>query len=259
MPKISVRAMLEAGIHFGHQTRRWNPKMKRYIYGERNGIYIIDLQKSAQNLRKACEYVTRTSAGGGKLIFVGTKRQAQTTVKNEAQRCGMFYVNKRWLGGTLTNYRTIKGNLQRLDELEQLINSDRFTVLSKKERTMINKRYDKLLSLHQGFREMRRVPDALFIVDPKRENIAVREANRLGIPIIAIADTNCDPDELDFPIPGNDDAIRGIQLVTQAIADAALEGQAAASGGEVPFDEPDSESDDKADKQDKQTATADKA
>ena len=237
MPKVSVRAMLEAGIHFGHQTRRWNPKMERYIYGERNGIHIIDLQKSAQKLREACKFVTRAAARGERAIFVGTKRQAQSTIRQEAERCGMYFVTKRWLGGTLTNYSTIKGNLQRLDEIESLVESDRLTALSKKERTMINKRYDKLLALHEGFRQMRTLPKILFVVDPKRENIAVREANRLGLTVVAIADTNCDPDDLDYPIPGNDDAIRGIQLITRTIADAILEGMAMGSEGDVPFSE----------------------
>ncbi|MBD3400516.1 MAG: 30S ribosomal protein S2 [Candidatus Coatesbacteria bacterium] len=237
MPKVSVRAMLEAGLHFGHQTRRWNPKMERYIYGERNGIHIIDLQKSAQKLREACKFITKAAARGDKAIFVGTKRQAQSTIRKEAERCGMYFVTKRWLGGTLTNYSTIKGNLQRLDELERLIESERFQALSKKERTMITKRYDKLLGLHEGFRQMRTLPKILFVVDPKRENIAVREANRLGLTIVAVADTNCDPDELDYPIPGNDDAIRGIQLITHTVAEAIMEGLATGSEGDIPFSE----------------------
>lgn len=233
MPEFSMRSMLEAGIHFGHQTRRWNPKMKPYIYGERNGIYIIDLQKSVQLLRKACDFVTQTAARGGKIIFVGTKRQAQAIVAHEAERAGMFYVTKRWLGGTLTNFQTIKGSLDRLDKLEHLLGSESFEGLSKKERTMLTKKHQKLSSLLIGIRKMKSPPQALFVVDPKREHIAVKEANTLGIPIVAIADTNADPDELTYLIPGNDDAIRGIQLISRAIADAVIEGGAIATGGQI--------------------------
>ncbi|OGD78576.1 MAG: 30S ribosomal protein S2 [Candidatus Coatesbacteria bacterium RBG_13_66_14] len=233
MPEFSMRAMLEAGIHFGHQTRRWNPKMKPYIYGERNGIYIIDLQKSVQLLRRACDFVTQTVARGGKLIFVGTKRQAQAIVAREAERVGMFYVTKRWLGGTLTNFQTIKGSLDRLDKLEHLLGSESFEGLSKKERTMLTKKNQKLSALLVGIRKMKSPPQALFVVDPKREHIAVKEANTLGIPIVAIADTNADPDELTYLIPGNDDAIRGIQLISRAIADAVIEGGAVATGGRI--------------------------
>ncbi len=238
--------MLEAGIHFGHQTSRWNPKMRPYIYGERNGIYIIDLQKSAQLLRRACDFVTQTVVRGGKFIFVGTKRQAQTIILREAERTGMFFVTKRWLGGTLTNFQTIKESLNRLDKLERLINSDSFENLSKKERTMLSKQYVKLNALLAGIRKMKTLPQALYVVDPKREHIAVKEANSLGIPIVAITDTNCDPDELTHLIPGNDDAIRGIQLITKTIADAVTEGVAIATGGiiteETPVSTQDSES-----------------
>lgn len=233
VPEISMRAMLEAGIHFGHQTRRWNPKMRPYIFGERNGIHIIDLQISAQLLRKACDFVTQTVARGGRIIFVGTKRQAQAIIVREAERTGMFYVTKRWLGGTLTNFQTIKESLSRLDKLERLINSDSFENLSKKERTMLTKRYAKLNALLVGIRKMKTLPQALYVVDPKREHIATKEANSLGIPVVAIADTNCDPDELTYLIPGNDDAIRGIQLITKTIADAVTEGNAIATGGMI--------------------------
>jgi small subunit ribosomal protein S2 len=233
MPEFTMRSMLEAGIHFGHQTRRWNPKMKPYIYGERNGIYIIDLQQSVQLLRRACDFVTQTAARGGRLIFVGTKRQAQAIIAREAERAGMFYVTKRWLGGTLTNFQTIKASLDRLDKLENLLGSESFEGLSKKERTMLTKRFGKLNALLAGIRGMKTLPQALFVVDPKREHIAVKEANSLGVPIVAIADTNCDPDELTYPVPGNDDAIRGIGLITHAIAEAAIEGGAIASGGMI--------------------------
>lgn len=235
MPKISTRAMLEAGLHFGHQTRRWDPKMKKYIYGERNGIYIIDLQQSAQLLRKACDFITTTAARGGKVVFVGTKRQAQKIVALEAETSGMYFVNKRWLGGTLTNYQTIKKSIARLEELEKQINSPEFEQRTKKERTMMKKKYDKLITLMGGIRDMKRLPDAVFIIDPKREEIAVKEARCLGIPIVAIVDTNCNPDLIDYPIPGNDDAIRGIQLVIKTICQAIHEGTAAATDGDVPF------------------------
>jgi small subunit ribosomal protein S2 len=245
VPEISMRAMLEAGIHFGHQTRRWNPKMKPYIYGERNGIYIIDLQKSVQLLRKACDFITQAAARGGRIIFVGTKRQAQVIVAKEAERAGMFYVTKRWLGGTLTNFQTIKGSLDRLDKLEHLLSSENFEGLSKKERTMLTKKHQKLSLLLVGIRGMKTPPQALFVVDPKREHIAVKEANTLGIPIVAIADTNADPDELTYLIPGNDDAIRGIQLISRAIADAVIEGGAAATGGRIVGETPGLTLDDK--------------
>jgi len=212
--------------------------MKPFIFGERNGIYIIDLQQSVRLLRRACDFVTQTAARGGKLIFVGTKRQAQAIIAREAERAGMFYVNKRWLGGTLTNFQTIKGSLERLDKLEHLIGSEGFEGLSKKERTMLAKRHQKLSALLAGIRGMKTMPQALFVVDPKREHIAVKEANSLGIPIVAIADTNADPDELTYLIPGNDDAIRGISLITRAVSDAVLEGVAAATGGLVAEEAP---------------------
>jgi small subunit ribosomal protein S2 len=215
--------MLEAGVHFGHQTRRWNPKMKRYIFGKRNGIYIIDLQQTSQLLNEAAEFARSLGYAGRQLLFVGTKRQAQDVIAQEATRCGQFYVTHRWLGGMLTNFVTIKKSIERLQEIEDRV-ADESTPLIKKEKIRLDREYAKTDRNLRGIRGMDGLPDALFVVDPKREHIAVGEANKLGIPVIAIVDTNCDPEEIDYVIPGNDDAIRTIRLFSAAIADAYLDG-----------------------------------
>jgi small subunit ribosomal protein S2 len=219
-----MKQLLEAGVHFGHQTRRWNPKMKQYIFTERNGIYIIDLQQTVRMLENVYHFVRDLARDGGKIIFVGTKKQAQESIQLEAERCGMFYVNQRWLGGMLTNFKTIRKRINRLIELEQMEEDGVFDVLPKKEVIRLRHEYDKLNKFLSGVRNMHTLPDALFVVDPRKERIAVAEARKLGIPIIAIVDTNCDPDEIDYIIPGNDDAIRAVKLITGRIADAVLEG-----------------------------------
>jgi len=221
---VSMKQLLEAGVHFGHQTRRWNPKMAPYIFTERNGIYIIDLQRTVKKLEEAYNFVRDVAKEGGKILFVGTKKQAQETVKEEAERCGMFYVNVRWLGGTLTNFQTIRRRIERLKELEQMEEEGTLDLLPKKEVMALRKEKEKLERFLGGIKNMKQLPDALFIVDPRKERIAVAEARRLGIPIVAIVDTNCDPDEIDYVIPGNDDAIRAVKLITSKIADAVLEG-----------------------------------
>ncbi len=232
MADITMKELLEAGVHFGHQTKRWNPKMKKYIFAERNGIYIIDLQKTLEKVNATYEEVKETAARGGRILFVGTKKQAQETIKEEAVRSESYYVNTRWLGGTLTNFETIRKNVDRLEEIEKLeANEEIFDQYTKKEQIKLLKekaRKEKLLS---GVRDMKRLPDLVFVVDPRREDIAVREASRLEIPIIAIVDTNCDPDTIDYVIPGNDDAIRSIRLITSAIADAVVEGRALRTEG----------------------------
>ena len=220
---ITMKELLEAGVHFGHQTRRWNPKMKKYIFGKRNGIYIIDLQKTLKLFKEASAFVTELSAQGKRILFVGTKRQAQDAIVEEANRCGMFYVNNRWLGGTLTNFTTVRKSIERLKELEAVLN-DTEKELSKKERAALDHEREKLQKNLVGIREMDSLPDALFVIDPKKEHIAVQEAKKLEIPVVAIVDTNCDPDAIDHVIPGNDDAIRAIRLFTQKIADSVLEG-----------------------------------
>ena len=225
MAVVSMRELLEAGIHFGHQTRRWHPKMKPYIFGQRNGIYIIDLQLTLRQVYKAYGLVRETVANGGNVLFVGTKKQAQEPVAQQAERCGMYYVNNRWLGGTLTNFQTVKGSIQELNNLQELEKSDKIERYSKKERVMFKKRATKLEKNLSGIQRMPNLPSVVFIADAKRENIAVREAKRLGIPSIGIVDTNCDPDVVDLPIPGNDDAIRSISLFCQIIADAVIEGR----------------------------------
>lgn len=221
---ISMKQLLEAGVHFGHQTRRWNPKMAPYIFTERNGIYIIDLQRTVKKIEEAYNFVRDLARNGGKILFVGTKKQAQEAVKEEAERCGMFYVNVRWLGGTLTNFQTIRRRIERLKELERMEEEGTFEVLPKKEVARLRHEKEKLERYLGGIKEMRNLPDALFIIDPRKERIAVAEGRRLGIPIVAIVDTNCDPDEIDYVIPGNDDAIRAVRLLTSKIADAVLEG-----------------------------------
>ncbi len=225
MAVVSMKQLLEAGVHFGHQTRRWNPKMAKYIFTERNGIYIIDLQKTVKMIEEAYEYVRDLSAQGGTLLFVGTKKQAQDAVKEEAERCDMFYVNHRWLGGTLTNFQTIRKRIERLHQLEAMEEDGTFEVLPKKEVVMLLKEKARLEKFLGGIKNMKKLPDAIFIIDPRKERIAVAEARKLGIPIIAIVDTNCDPDEVDYIIPGNDDAIRAVRLFTSKMADAVLEGK----------------------------------
>jgi len=220
-----MQELLEAGVHFGHQTKRWNPKMKEYIFGERNGIYIIDLGKTVKLFRQAEEFITNLAADGRTMLFVGTKRQAQDVVSEEAQRCGMFYVNQRWLGGLLTNFATIQRSLGRLRDLEAMVTDGRYETLSKKEIARNEKEKRKLQKNLDGIRHMARLPDAIFIVDTKKEKIAVDEARKLKIPVIGIVDTNCDPDEVDFVIPGNDDALRAVRLFTSRIADAVLGGR----------------------------------
>ena len=223
MSVISMKQLLEAGVHFGHQTRRWNPKMAPYIFTERNGIHIIDLQKSVGKLDEAYKAVSEIVAQGGTILFVGTKKQAQDAVKTEAERCGMYFVNERWLGGMLTNFRTIQSRIKRLREIERMSEDGTFDVLPKKEVIGLRKEWDKLEKNLGGIKNMTRIPDAIFVVDPKKENICVQEARALGITLIGIGDTNCDPDELDYIIPGNDDAIRAVKLIVSKIADAVIE------------------------------------
>jgi small subunit ribosomal protein S2 len=224
MAVISMKQLLEAGVHFGHQTRRWNPKMSRYIFTERNGIYIIDLQKTVKKVEEAYNFVRELAANGGKILFVGTKKQAQDSVKEEAERTGHYYINQRWLGGTLTNFETIKKRTARLAELKRMEEDGTFSVLPKKEVILLRKEQERLEKFLGGIANMDKLPDALFVIDPRKERIAVSEARKLGIPIVAIVDTNCDPDEIDYVIPGNDDAIRAVKLLTGKIADAILEG-----------------------------------
>ena len=223
MSVISMKQLLEAGVHFGHQTRRWNPKMAPYIYTERNGIYIIDLQKSVGKVDEAYKAMADISADGGTILFVGTKKQAQEAVKTEAERCGMYYVNERWLGGMLTNFKTIQSRIKRLKDIEQMAEDGTFDVLPKKEVIEIKKEWDKLEKNLGGIKDMKRIPDAIFVVDPKKERICIQEAHALGIKLIGIADTNCDPEELDYVIPGNDDAIRAVKLIVAKMADAVIE------------------------------------
>ena len=233
MSVISMKQLLEAGVHFGHQTRRWNPKMAEYIYTERNGIYIIDLQKSVGKVDEAYQAVSDIAAEGGTILFVGTKKQAQDAIKTEAERCGMFYVNERWLGGMLTNFKTIQSRIERLKEIEAMAEDGTFDVLPKKEVIALKKEWEKLEKNLGGIKNMKRLPDAIFVVDPKKERICVQEAHTLGIPLIGIADTNCDPEELDYVIPGNDDAIRAVKLIVSKMADAVVEANKGATGEEV--------------------------
>jgi len=218
-----MKELLEAGVHFGHQTKRWNPKMKKYIFGKRNGIYIIDLQKTLKLFKEASNFFTELSSQGKRVLFIGTKRQAQDAVVEEANRCGMFFVNSRWLGGTLTNFTTVRRSIERLKEIEVVL-TDEEKEMSKKERAALDKERERLNKNLVGIREMDDLPDAIFVIDPKKEHIAIKEAQKLGIPIVAIVDTNCDPESIDYVIPGNDDAIRAIRLFTQKMADAVLEG-----------------------------------
>ncbi len=224
MSVVTMKELLEAGVHFGHQTKRWNPKMKPYIFGSRNGIHIIDLQKTVELFDVAYDFVVKTVADGNSILFVGTKKQAKDSIVEEAERCGMFYVAHRWLGGTLTNFQTIKKSIEKLRQLEAMKREGAFSKYPKKEAMKLEKKLQKLERNLGGIKNMDELPGAVFIVDTKKEHIAVREARKLGIPIVAIADTNCDPDEIDYPIPGNDDAIRAIRLFCSKIADACIEG-----------------------------------
>lgn len=225
MSVISMKNLLEAGVHFGHQTRRWNPKMKRFIFTERNGIYIIDLQKTVKKVEEAYGFVREVAADGGEVLFVGTKKQAQDAIEKEATKCGMPYINQRWLGGLLTNYKIIKKRIDRLYQLYEMEENGTFEVLPKKEVAQLLHEREKLEKFLGGIKEMNGMPKALFVVDPKKERIAVKEAHILGIPVIGIVDTNCDPDEVDIPIPGNDDAIRAVKLITETISNAVIEGK----------------------------------
>ena len=225
MSVISMKQLLEAGVHFGHQTRRWNPKMAPYIYTERNGIYIIDLQKSVGKVDEAYKAISDIAADGGTILFVGTKKQAQDAIQTEAERCGMFYVNERWLGGMLTNFKTIQGRIARLKAIEAMQEDGTFDVLPKKEVIALKKEMEKLQKNLGGIKDMKEIPDMIFIVDPRKERNCVNEAHTLGIPLVGIADTNCDPEELDYVIPGNDDAIRAVKLIVAKMADAVIEAQ----------------------------------
>ncbi len=227
MVEITIKQLLEAGVHFGHQTSRWNPKMKPYIFGARNGIHIIDLQQTVGMLRDVCGFVRDLAAEGGQILFVGTKKQAQEVVREEAERCDMFYINNRWLGGMLTNFQTIRKSIDRLKRLDEMLETPAVAeALTKKELLKMSRERDKLMSVLGGIKTMRKLPDAMFVVDTKKEEIAVREANKLGIPVLAAIDSNCDPDLVTHKVPGNDDAIRAIRLFSSAIAEAALEGRA---------------------------------
>ncbi len=229
MAVISMKQLLEAGVHFGHQTRRWNPKMAKYIFTERNGIYIIDLQKTVKKVDEAYNFIRSVAETGKPVLFVGTKKQAQESVKEQAEKAGMYYVNERWLGGMLTNFGTIRKSINRLKALEAMEEDGTFEVLTKKEVQMLHREQDKLERALGGIKEMDKLPGALFVIDPRKEHIAVAEARKLDIPIVAIVDTNCDPDEIDYVIPGNDDAIRAVKLLTECMADAVMEGR---QGGE---------------------------
>lgn len=225
MAVISMKQLLEAGVHFGHQTRRWNPKMSRFIFTERNGIYIIDLQKTVRKIDEAYNFVRNLSAEGGTILFVGTKKQAQEAMKEEAERCGMFFVNERWLGGMLTNFQTIQKRVDRLHKLEKMEEDGTFELLPKKEVIQLRHEKDRLQKYLGGIKNMKRVPDAIYVVDPRKEHIAIAEAHKLGIPVVGTVDTNCDPDEIDYPIPANDDAIRAVKLLAARMADAMIEGR----------------------------------
>ena len=237
MSVISMKQLLEAGVHFGHQTRRWNPKMKPYIYTERNGIYIIDLQKTVGMVDDAYNAVGDIVAKGGKILFVGTKKQAQDAIRTEASRCGMYYVTERWLGGMLTNFRTIQSRIKRMKDIEEMAENGTFEILPKKEVLQLKKEHEKLEKNLGGIRDMKKLPDAIFVVDPKKERICIQEAHNLNIPIIGICDTNCDPEELTYVIPGNDDAIRAVKLIVSKMADAVVEanqGEMEADASEIP-------------------------
>jgi small subunit ribosomal protein S2 len=225
MSVISMKQLLEAGVHFGHQMRRWDPRMKSYIFTDRNNIYIIDLQQTVKLVEVAYDIIREISSNGGNVLFVGTKKQAQESIKNEAERCSMYYINYRWLGGTLTNFNTIRKRVKRLHELEEMENNKMFEILPKKEVISLKREKGKLEKVLTGIKDMEELPAAIFVVDPKKEKIAVAEANKLSIPIVAIVDTNCNPEEIDYVIPGNDDAIRAVKLISSVIADAVIEGK----------------------------------
>ena len=225
MSVVSMKQLLEAGVHFGHQTRRWNPKMSEYIFTERNGIYIIDLQKTVKKLEQAYNFVQDATKDGGEILFVGTKKQAQDSIREEAERCGMPFVNARWLGGMLTNFTTIRRRINRLKQLRTMEEDGTFDLLPKKEVIKLNLEIEKLEKFLGGIKNMKKLPAAMFIVDPRKEKIAVAEAHKLGIPVVAIVDNNCDPDEIDYVIPGNDDAIRAVKLIAQTMANAVMEGR----------------------------------
>ena len=235
MATVTMKELLEAGVHFGHQVRRWNPKMKEYIFGERNGIYIIDLQKTQKLFRDALNYVTEslTERPKQKVLFVGTKRQAQDAIREEAERCGQFYINNRWLGGLLTNYETVKKSIQKLKDIEAMREDGRFEMLTKKERLQLDREHEKLMKNLAGIKDMNGMPDMMFVIDVRKEDIAIKEANRLDIPIVAVVDTNCSPDGIDLVIPGNDDALRAIRLFASRIADAIIEGKQVGTEGQV--------------------------
>ncbi len=238
MSVITMKQLLEAGVHFGHQTRRWNPKMAEYIFTERNGIHIIDLQKSVGKVDEAYFAIKDIAANGGNILFVGTKKQAQDAIQSEAERCGMFYVNERWLGGMLTNFKTIQSRIKRLKDIERMSEDGTFDVLPKKEVIEIKKEWEKLEKNLGGIKDMKKIPDAIFVVDPKKERICVQEAQTLGITLFGIADTNCDPEELDYVIPGNDDAIRAVKLIVAKMADAVIEAnQGESFAEEAPVEE----------------------
>ena len=233
MSVVSMKQLLEAGVHFGHQTRRWNPKMSRFIFTERNGIYIIDLQKTVKKIEEAYSFIREVAETGKPILFVGTKKQAQDSIKEEAERSGMYYVNERWLGGMLTNFQTIQKRISRLRELENMENNGVFDVLPKKEVITLRHEMERLQKFLGGIKNMDKLPGALFVIDPRKERIAVAEARKLGLPIVAIVDTNCDPDEVDYVIPGNDDAIRAVKLLTAKVADAVLEARQGEQVAEV--------------------------
>jgi len=237
MAVVAMKQLLEAGVHFGHQTRRWNPKMKPYIYMERNGIYIVDLQKTVKKLEEAYSFVRDIAANGGSILFVGTKKQAQDAVKEEAERVGMYYVNARWLGGMLTNFKTMRTRIDRLAQLRAMQEDGTFDILPKKEVLKHTNEIEKLEKYLGGVKEMKKLPSAIFVVDSRKEKNAIAEARKLNIPIIAIVDTNCDPDEVDYVIPGNDDAIRAIKLISQAMANAVVEGRQGEDAAEAPAEE----------------------
>ena len=237
MTIISMNYLLEAGVHFGHQKRRWNPKMKEYIFTTRDDIYIIDLQKTVKKIEEAYEAMKEIAEAGGKVLFVGTKKQAQDAIQTEAERCGMFYINERWLGGMLTNFKTIQGRINRLKDIERMSEDGTFDVLPKKEVIALKKEWEKLEKNLGGIKEMKKIPDAIFVVDPKKERICIQEAHTLGIPLIGIADTNCDPEELDFVIPGNDDAIRAVKLIVAKMADAVIEANQGETAVEAVYEE----------------------
>ena len=234
MSVISMKQLLEAGVHFGHQTRRWNPKMKEYIFTERNGIYIIDLQKTVKKIEEAYNFVRSVAENNQSVLFVGTKKQAQESIEQEAKRCDMYYVNQRWLGGMLTNFKTIQGRIARLRQIETMEANGDFELLPKKVVIQLRGEQEKLVKNLGGIKEMKKLPSAMFVVDPRKEHIAIAEARTLKIPIVAIIDTNCDPDEIDYPIPGNDDAIRAVKLITAKIADAVIEGRQGEQMTDVP-------------------------